>query len=286
MINIKVLYHGNCFDGKAAAWAAWRKFRDKAIYIPVNYGEIGFPPELSLTRNEEVYILDFSYKRDHIFYINERVKKLVVLDHHKTAEKELAGLEYCIFDMNKSGARLAWEYFHPNQEVPTLIRYIEDRDLWRKVLPHTEEINAYIQSFPQDIQVYELLSHNLDEDFVGCSLQGQAIERYKNTMVEVICKRAVLVPWGKGLVPVANTPILMSEVGHKLCEMYPDSPFSAYYFQRDEGVRQWGLRSVGDFDVSEIAKSYGVGGHKNAAGFETYTRGPAAAHSFLNNPSA
>ncbi len=33
--------------------------------------------------------------------------------------------------------------------------------------------------------------------------------------------------------------------------------------------RLWSLRSRGDFDVGEVAKARGGGGHKNAAGFRS-----------------
>jgi nanoRNase/pAp phosphatase (c-di-AMP/oligoRNAs hydrolase) len=42
--------------------------------------------------------------------------------------------------------------------------------------------------------------------------------------------------------------------------------FAACYWDTPEG-RVFSLRSIGDFDVSEIAKQYGGGGHKNASGF-------------------
>ncbi|KKK83930.1 hypothetical protein LCGC14_2788440, partial [marine sediment metagenome] len=43
-------------------------------------------------------------------------------------------------------------------------------------------------------------------------------------------------------------------------------PFAGCYWDTPEG-RVFSLRSAGDFDVSAIAKQYGGGGHKSAAGF-------------------
>jgi oligoribonuclease NrnB/cAMP/cGMP phosphodiesterase (DHH superfamily) len=75
-----------------------------------------------------VYILDFSYDEETLRNLYKKVE-VVVLDHHKTAEKDLKDLSFAKFDMNKSGAMMAWEYFHPEKEVPLMIRYIQDRDL-------------------------------------------------------------------------------------------------------------------------------------------------------------
>ena len=110
---IYVLYHKNCMDGKGAAYAAWKKFGESAKYIEVNYGE----PVPEMTDASEIYILDFSYPKD-VLYKMAETAKVVVLDHHKTAQADLEGVEFAKFDMTKSGAVLAWEYFHPNSPTP------------------------------------------------------------------------------------------------------------------------------------------------------------------------
>jgi uncharacterized protein len=295
MMNRVVLYHGNCFDGTASAWAAWKKLGDDATYRPVTYGD-GFDIQLyqdcceNANINDELYILDFSYKRELLELLHNKVRKLVVLDHHKTAQKDLEGLDFCIFDMEKSGARLTWEYFHyPKDEnnaggwneedtndvglelnpfyIPKLIQYIEDRDLWRFKLNGSHFINAFIQSFLMEIKIYDAIAQDLENDFELCKKQGVGIERYKNTMVEAQCKHASFQEVGGYIVPVCNSTILFSEVGSKLCELHPHLPFAAYFTVRGDRKKQWGLRSIGNFDVSEVAKKLGGGGHRNAAGF-------------------
>lgn len=267
-----VIYHANCYDGMAAAWAAQRALGLDIDRIPANYGDSNLEKELTeeLSPEDEVYILDFSFKREFMKSLYENVGSLVVLDHHKTAQKELDGCSFAHFDMNKSGARLTWEYFFPNQEPPRLVTYIEDRDIWRNSLPHTNEVNAYIQSFPIDIRTYQVLHETLEDNelFKSAMLQGQAILRYKDTLVDIFAKKVRMGNLAGYIIPVVNAPILMSEVGHKLCQDFSACKFSASYFFREDGKIQWSLRSIGDFDVSAIAKSFGGGGHKNAAGFE------------------
>jgi len=70
-------------------------------------------------------------------------------------------------------------------------------------------------------------------------------------------------------VPVVNLSDNISEVGNALCKRFPEYPFSVSYCDRSDGQRSWSLRSIGDFDVSDIAKKFGGGGHRNAAGFTT-----------------
>lgn len=66
-------------------------------------------------------------------------------------------------------------------------------------------------------------------------------------------------------VPVSNLPYAMSsDAGHI---MGKGEPFAACYTDTEKG-RVFSLRSSPEgVDVSEIAKQYGGGGHKHAAGF-------------------
>lgn len=263
-----VIYHKNCFDGICAAWVTNKRFPHSELRA-FSY-DMEFPFN-EYGKEDQIIIVDFSFKRNIMLSINEQCKSLLVIDHHKTAEKECEGLGFCHFDMNESGASLAWKFFFPNKEVPRLVQYIRDRDLWKFELSNSEIINSFIQSFPMDVNEYEMLYHNLESNtgMLEAQLGGTAINRYKQTMVQAMCLNAVSMKIGDYYIPVVNASILFSEVGHELCKQHPDLPFAGYYFDRvKDGVRQYGLRSIGDFDVSAVAKKFGGGGHKNAAGFE------------------
>src|SRR3989344_3558851 len=55
--DIVVLYHSNCTDGFGGAWAAWKKFGDKAEYI----GVIHQTPVPKGLKNKCIYSVDFTY---------------------------------------------------------------------------------------------------------------------------------------------------------------------------------------------------------------------------------
>lgn len=264
-----VLYHANCPDGFCAAWAAHNSLKDNAEYLPVQYGTE--PPD---TSGRDVVIVDFSYKRPVMASIIESCNSLVVLDHHKTAEKELAGLgdgnDKCRiwYDMDRSGARMAWDYFCPDRPVPWVVDYVEDRDLWRWKLGHSREISAAIASRPLAFEwFYEYAGiHRDTEEFRRLVDEGAAILRYQETVIESAVKNASEIELAGHKVLTVNTTVLFSEVAGRLAE---GRPFGATYFIRSDGKRQWSLRSRdGGVDVSEIAKMFGGGGHRNAAGFE------------------
>lgn len=251
----KVLYHGNCPDGFGAAYAAWKKYGDDAEYIPVQYGE----PIRADLAGHDVLIVDFSYPRDQLEALRAHAASLLVIDHHKTAAEALDGLPYAIFDMHKSGAVLTWEHLHA-QPVPPLLLYVQDRDLWAWALADSKEVSAALWCCPRTFGEWDAI------DVSDLATEGAAILRYKRTIIEQMAANTRLRTLGGHVVPVVNASVEFSEVGERLCELHPDAPFSAYYFDRAD-KRQWGMRSRGGFDCSGVAKQYGGGGHPGAAGF-------------------
>lgn len=75
-----VISHANCFDGSAAAYAAWLKFGDDATYLFCQYGDD--MPELP--DGAEVYFLDF-FSLDWVKALLDRGCYVHVLDHHESA---------------------------------------------------------------------------------------------------------------------------------------------------------------------------------------------------------
>lgn len=269
-----VLFHANCYDGWAAAFASWLKFGETATYLPVAYGN----PPPALERGSDVYIVDFSYPRATMLDMANNHYSLTILDHHKTAQADLEGLEAealqcgimgvtAQFDMNESGATLAWDYFHAGQERPRVFEYVKDRDLWTFALPLSREINAALRSEPFDFERWQQLCQPkwLNE----LAVQGRGILKHQDEMVAMMCKQAVWRKLGGYNVPVVNATVYFSEVGDYLCQQHEDIPFAAYYLDRADKKRQWGLRSRGGFDCSLVAKQFGGGGHAGAAGFVT-----------------
>ena len=264
-----VLYHANCVDGFTAAWAFRLHLGDDAEYLPVNYQQA--PPDVA---GRTVFVLDFSYPRDVMEQMHDEASSLLVLDHHKTAQGALDGLPFARFDMNRSGARMAWDWGAPLGELartrtrPWLIDYVEDRDLWRWQLPDSQAVNAYIGTVPRSFQEWDRLSTTrLDEIVVA----GQGALAFIGRYVREMALQSRIMPFANCYVPVVNAPyICTSELVGELAE---GQPFAVGWFQRADGKFQYSLRSrEGGVDVSEVAKRHGGGGHKHSAGFVLDTR--------------
>lgn len=284
------IYHGNCADGFGAAWVVNRHFKGEVDFHPGFYG--ADPPDVA---GRDVIMVDFSYKRPVLDAMAQSARSILILDHHKTAQEDLSGyfaplgpwrqhLDYihlraaqdhiegkrpivhAIFDMNRSGAGLAWDYFNPNVLRPSLIDHVEDRDLWRFNLDGSAELHAALMSYPLEFDLWN--DWSLERDLFPLKTEGVAITRkLKQDVAHILSVATRRMVIGGVDVPVANLPYMMaSEAAGDMAE---NAPFAATYYD-GATARHFSLRSRGadGMDVAEIAKGYGGGGHRNAAGFQ------------------
>jgi oligoribonuclease NrnB/cAMP/cGMP phosphodiesterase (DHH superfamily) len=235
----------------------------------------------------DVVFVDFSYKRPVLDAMSKTANSILILDHHKTAQEDLADLitppsfdawreaawnghlsanvrMVALFDINRSGAALAWDYFIGGDR-PEFIEYIQDRDLWRKSLPGGDEFTIALRSYPQDFKVWDRLVEGGAAHLVH---EGYSIQRYYRLRVEELKRSAYPSEIGGVACWISNAPYFAaSEVAGELCER--GESFGACYFEVEANRFQYSLRSRGEFNVSAIARQFGGGGHKNAAGFTT-----------------
>lgn len=261
---IQVWYHENCYDGFGSAWAARRALSEHkdVEYVACSYGK----PMPNAGGNDDIYIVDFSFPREEMLLLSGRVKSLQVYDHHKTAEEALKGLDFAVFDMNRSGAGLTWDYLMEGVPRPRLIQHIEDRDLWTFKIDGSKEVHAYLCSQPFNFEVWDKINETLEtrpDEVYGL---GRVLLAQKISEVELTCKKAWVRKMDGYNVATVNTSAHWSEVGHHLLEKFPNVHFAASFTVFEDGV-MWSLRGRGDFDVSMVAKKFGGGGHFSAAGF-------------------
>lgn len=267
-----VWYHGGCPDGIAGAWCFRLRFGIDIDCTGVKHNEP--PPYQELDKYTTVYMVDFSYSRDEILKVASICKRVVILDHHKSAERELEGLDnipniICIFDMDRSGAQIAWEFLFLDSR-PWFIDYIADRDLWRWSLDGAREICEgmhYMNMFS-----FEKLSelHDTKQSKEYFYNIGKSLLEYKKKRIDKVVNSSALYNFFEYKVRMANCDYeLRSEVGNEMCAL-GDCDFSVVwtYSLKDD---QWWLSlrlgdSKDDYDLSIIAKRFGGGGHPRASG--------------------
>jgi len=309
--QVTVLYHADCPDGFGAAYAAWLHFGDHAAYRPMHHGE---PWEMAEISGHAVYILDFSFPPALLEAMAGLAESVIQIDHHASARQPWAsrlthaadGRESfghpslpltVIFDLEKSGARLAWEYFHPEQPVPLLIRHIEDTDLWRFALPGTRAFSRALRLRPFAFATWDDLARRMSNvdatDYKAFLAEGAAIERFYQAEIAHLAQSPLIMPAslrGEPLDPlqarrhdlptisdgertwrainglaINASALFASELANRLAEQ--SGSFGLIWQLGAGGEAIVSLRAAGKVDVAEIATRYGGGGHPNAAGF-------------------
>lgn len=275
-----IISHASCQDGFAAAWLARRVWPSCEIRFH-QYNKDPAPVQ-STPPGDHIIIVDFSYPREQLIALRQRIGRtgsLTVLDHHRTAEKHCAGLDFCQFDQQRSGAMMMRDYLREldliaeDPAVWALIDYVQDRDLWHWKLPESRHVNAALSSYPFDFSEWDALVAR-PEAITFLMKEGAAIERYRRQQIAQLLKHPREVTFGEHVgmatcCPVAN---FISDVGGELAAT-PGAAFGATWFDDyATGTRVWSLRARPDdnpasIDVGQLAERMGGGGHQNAAGF-------------------
>lgn len=263
--QIVVLYHSKCPDGFGAAYAAWKKFGDDAEYIPAKYGD--HLPELA---GRDVYLVDFSYETEaEMKKLEHEASRLVVLDHHQSNQPLVEAVHEHVFDAQRSGATIAWKYFHPGEPMPLLFRILEDGDLYRYSLPETRDIFSYLLAMPYEFPAWETLMQKLEDETGRKEIITIAhnYTEYFYALSKLSIDSAKLVTFEGYECYFASTHPAMSMksyVGHELA--VKQAPLALVVTAHPDGYGV-SIRGDGSVDVSKIAQKYGGGGHPNASGF-------------------
>lgn len=287
-----VVYHDKCMDGFTAAWACYMRWADGPEYVARNYG---MAPDLDVF-NRDILIVDFSFPADTLRgLIEQGARSIVVLDHHKTAEQELAPFAVYTgkperftqatvalmlkdlrhggyppivaqFDMDRSGAGMAWDFANRDLRRLRLVDLVEDRDLWKfQYGDDSRHLHLALTSGETSFARWLDIAADLD----AAISRGAAIAAWRDQLVDEIVQRAAAIAIdGESGIGVDCPYGLASDVGHRLLRDYPEARFAAAIVRGELSI-SYSLRSDDDrADVSAIAKKYGGGGHRNAAGFK------------------
>lgn len=269
-----VFYHADCQDGFACAHIVHCIHKNNIIYVPCsNDRKSVVMPEFT-EQVPWIMVLDYSFPEDVTEYLIGKCKEFIWLDHHVTAKNLMAKFKHKYFnqpiyyDNLKSGCELTWKWFHPHEQLPDFYWHIARRDLWQ-FPPNSfvKEVNSAIQSYPMTFEQWDMLMFN--KSIQELIIEGSAILRYQQQIIDHHVKIAWEYADSCYQTPIPEVwcsyPSLISEIGHELCKK---KPYARILSLTPDGKTQVSLRSnENGVDVSEIAKSFGGGGHKHAAGY-------------------
>lgn len=272
-----VFYHADCPDGFGAAWAVWKSWGQEASYHPHHHDD---PLDPTRFKGEVVVFVDMAPAPLELTDLTRHASQVVVLDHHLSSltryeeDGDLAARmsrngHRVHFDLEHSGAVLAWQHFHTGEPTPPLLLYVEDRDLWNQSLPHSDEVNAAINSYPRTFEDWERLASTSVTRLV---VEGTPILRSDKVEVERSLLFAHAARLGEHAIEAVNARHQRSAIGHELARRRKfGRPWGLVYRLTGDRV-DVSIYSIEDLDVARVATRYGGGGHKNAAGFSLSLR--------------
>lgn len=276
-VKSKILnyYHKDCLDGSSSACALIKKFGEnvKCIALSHEYAISEIVNEITNNEYEEIYFTDFCLKEEDMKKVlSVYTNPVKVIDHHDGVETYLKLLENkfnnftYIFDNNKSGAMLTWEYFFKEYEIPETIKRVQDRDIWAWKIEDTKYVTSYLMQFIPDLNV--LLKELYD--LYNCIKNGKILTDHDETIKNKIYE---LISEGPLMLKVENLPDLKifnsnlytSELGNLISKLN-NEPVGIYNIRNR--IIYISIRSIeGQSNYAQqYAQTLGGNGHKHASG--------------------
>jgi oligoribonuclease NrnB/cAMP/cGMP phosphodiesterase (DHH superfamily) len=273
-----VFFHRNCADGFGAALCVYYFYKlcnlQQPTYAPVSYIQddnrtIAYLPDVT---GRNIAILDFSFSANVMKkHILPKCKSLVLLDHHKSAQENLADIPNCKIDMDHSGAWLAWTHWFGGLAPPRLIEYLQDRDLWKFELPDSRffTLGLFIEK-PMDFDEWERILLRFEDYFKPLVDSGKSYKKYQDGIIEKRAKYAKTRLFCDKKAAVVNCSFFISEMGEELLRLHSDCELAIVWHwddYREEYKLHLRSRSGSSCNVSELAQRFGGGGHEASAAF-------------------
>lgn len=291
---MKCFYHNDA-DGKCSAF--WVKLSAGLTDLENNYEnefiEMDYSkpfPMDKINKDEMVYIVDFSISPEEMRSLLKITKDVTWIDHHKTAiekyvdfDEDIRGVRYD----GVAGCMLTYCYIHHMtdrgtgaikpfdikmaEDAPMFTKLIADWDVWKfqygdDTRHFVTAFNAY--DFDPESKLWDRFICFPDDMWNSATseliFQGITMMEYRDGWATEVCKSKGFYIDFEGYKCFAlNLPNCNSDYFKSIDSRTYDIliPFS---FDGEKWVYSLYSQTV---DVSKIAKTYGGGGHKGAAGF-------------------
>lgn len=280
MINIKnsktalVIYHRSDLDGVASAAIAYQYYKEKGYKVVLNGWTYGDEILFDSAGADAILVADVSFGGDHETIMNKWMdegKDVVWCDHHKTAIFNFATCRL-VPGKRKVGVaacELVWEYLYPEEEVPELIKYLSTYDVWDKERYYWDDVIAlqYGVRARVGLNVLDMIKLLYDGyDIKDLMESGRNILRFLSNKNREEC-----VQFGFAGKVCGYTAICMNTLEFNSTSFESrayDFDLMVPFAVLPNGKVRFSLYTASpDIDCSEIARSFGGGGHKGAAGF-------------------
>jgi len=287
---MKCFYHNDA-DGKCAAF--WvhntQKARDEhePYFQVVDYGR-PFPHDM-VKPGEQVWIVDFSLETADMEELIQKcgIENIYWIDHHKTAIDKYEGFPHDlqgVRDIEKAACELTFQFtqwwsrpeddertfeeFCITLETPLFTQLIADRDIWKwefgKSTKHFYAGSQLLDTRPFSKDWERLLNEpNFCEQIKE---NGKLVEQFRARQRRIDISYFGYEVEFEGHQCMAINGPASGDLGQNVRSQGYEI---AIIYRRDK-AGQWTVSLYSDsVDVGEIARAFGGGGHKGAAGFKT-----------------
>ena len=284
IFNLKCFYH--CDDDGRCAGSIVAQYENN--YNKENFFEVDYIMQLPLDKikeNERVYFVDYSFKKDTVWQLEEILKKtkdVIWIDHHLSSfklEEELPWTKDIkgIRQDGISGAGLTYIYLYNCEfdDLPYYIQLVSDYDCWLyRYEPDTTyfKIGIEMKNYDALDDVWKALYESFKDNVCLSISEGSIIENGKlvkryidndNTYYREHFSYETEIEGLKCLVvnKKSNSWVFGDKYNDYLVVMvwvFNGLKYSYSIFSSNPNV-----------DCSKIAEKYGGGGHKGAAGFSS-----------------
>ena len=300
-----VLTHGGCFDGYCAYVIARNALADQVCYY------YGLQPSDLVPQLERLFgdlqqqgvalatmrlrAFDLSFSPEALRLCEQHCGDVQIYNHHQSTLDRFQGAalpkNVCV-DLERSGARLAWDYYHAGESAPPLVAYIEARDLWQfervaDARAITDVLYATLQPYgfeadSENLRHWTELLHRADAaDFALILASAPMLQRVKQLQIESALRKGATRRWhvqgvdGELRVFVINSDTHISDLGHAALAQLDEAgarrhDLALIWFWHERKRRfKASLRScaASPANAAQLAARFGGGGHRNAAGF-------------------
>lgn len=280
---MKCFFHSADLDGKCSA-AIIQNINPDCEMIGITHGE-PFPwHKIGLC--EQVFMVDYSLEPFSDMLKLADMCVLTWIDHHQTAIDELnaSGAGARIWGKRKVGlaaCELTWMHLHPEKRMPISVWLLGRYDVW-------DHVNSDVLPFQLGMRMYEAADprHPGSKEFWGRFLDGNTVG-YDPIIAEVCEEGNIILDYqhtqDRDAAKALQRPVVFE--GMRCLSFNArranGKPFREAAKEHDAIVSYWRDRdgkwivslyntdsTPAHVDLGDIAKSYGGGGHKGAAGFQ------------------
>lgn len=290
-----VIYHKGCTDGFSGfvILTMTDMIDNNALIYPDVPSAYHAPPDI---KNKNVIIIDVAYKKEVLKHILEKAKRVTFIDHHVTIKDDVEQLQKhmskknheIIYDNDKSGASLTWEYFFKGKPLPLAVQYIENNDIgkwdeketmyfinglrvkynmnmtpenlekWRNIFNEDEKVAKYlIEKGSQYTEYHDfLLKENIKKNSIKRFPSKEIYGRHKDIFDKPGQYKVVVYNGGGCPTTSSLGSLIVNTIDCDFAIMW------VLNLDRNDYVLQFRSKDV---DVGVIAKAFGGGGHKLAS---------------------